>query len=344
MAPAASAPAARRPALLLGAACLWTLCAADAGAERGAALDDALDGALASDGECAEDGQCAVGLMQLRGRSADGGGDALAEFRTAAADAGVTECCSGCSHGFCSPSSFSCHFSKSKPYYKDCDHIAAEATKGCTIHEERIANVWDTCADKDNLKCDSCGLYRAKSTPGLHGGGCPGYEYVGEKVVPTRPLGGAEGITMLTASSFDGIWPCSAKKTHSSPDEALMMNPWRARTQHHLHIVVKPLSNNGRGAVKRIEAVTGCLPGMWHDAHWGCHYSKARLYSSMPNVFSDVLSLAQTGAFGILSANPIGQQTLATLGISVLFVCGGRPAILATSNGQGTCSVEHQLT
>merc|ERR1719343_1878232 len=122
---------------------------------------------------------------------------------------------------------------------------------------------------------------------------------------------------MTTASQFEDVWSCAASKSHRSSDEALMMNPWMARTQHHLHIIVKPLSNSGRGLAKKLETVTGCMPGMWHDAHWGCHFSQARLYPSMPQVFSQVLTLASSGRLGSLQPNPAGQPTLATVGISV---------------------------
>jgi hypothetical protein len=168
--------------------------------------------------------------------------------------------------------------------------------------------------------------------------------FVGEKVVPKSAVGGIESVTMTSASHFSYLWECAAGKTHRSPGEALIMNPWKARTQHQMHIITKPLNSHGHSLARKLEHVTGCRTGSWHNAYWGCHYSKAQLYSSLPDVLSQVFGLASRGALGRLVVNPQGQQTLATIGISVLYICGDRPVVLATSNGHGTCSVEHQMT
>lgn len=256
----------------------------------------------------------------------------------------VLACCDSCPGGFCSPGSGHCYHSKVKPYYKSCSSITHQASMGCSIHEERIADLWETCHSKENRKCKSCGIYAAMHTPGKHGGGCPGVVYVGEKVVPRKPCSGGEGITASTAGEFDKVWSCAVKKTHESPSMAHIMNPWRARTQHHLHIIVKPLDSRGMHLAEKLEKVTGCMPGQWHKAHWACHYSWAQLYNSLPPVFNEVYELAATGNMGTLVTNPSGEPTLASVGISVLYICGGKPVVLATGDGHGGCSVEHAMT
>jgi len=295
--------------------------------------DSELETAFSKDNECAHDATCSLHALQLKGTLSST--DEVED---------VTACCSRCGHGFCSPMSGSCHRSKSKPYYKDCSHIAHEASKGCSIHEERIAELWETCASPSNKRCGSCGIYNAMRTPGMHGGGCHGVVYVGEKVVPKEPVSGGEGVTLANAAQLDNVWNCAVQKDGHSPATAHIMNPWMARTQHHLHVIVKPLDSRGLHLAKRLERATGCMPGQWHDAHFACHHSKARLYEHMPPVFSEVFDLAQTGAMGHLVTNPSGEQTLATVGISVLFICGGKPVILTTGDGHGGCSVEHAMT
>jgi hypothetical protein len=137
---------------------------------------------------------------------------------------------------------------------------------------------------------------------------------------------------------------CSASQTGSSPQMALIMNPWLARTQHQLHVKTMPLDGRGEHLAKSLEKITGCLTGSWHSAHFQCPFSQARLYSSMPSVFSQVFDLATTGALGRLAVNPGGQPSLATVGITVLFICKGKPVVLAHGDGHGGCSIEHSVS
>eukprot|EP00933_Yihiella_yeosuensis_P071163 TRINITY_DN79360_c0_g1_i1.p1 TRINITY_DN79360_c0_g1~~TRINITY_DN79360_c0_g1_i1.p1 ORF type:complete len:351 (-),score=58.71 TRINITY_DN79360_c0_g1_i1:285-1337(-) len=320
-----------------------------------------IDEALSVDSECAN-GQggtsCSLNALQLKGQKISESKENLSaqelwhghhhHHHTGHGhhhhDDKVAACCSGCPNGFCSPGSGSCHASKGKPYYKSCRDLSHEASKGCTQHEERIANLWASCADAQNAACASCGIYSAMNNPGMHGGGCPGVVYVGEKVVPKSPVSGGEAITANNAAALSNVWSCAVKKSGASPSMALIMNPWRARTQHHLHVIVKELDSRGHSLVQRLEHVTKCQTGKWHDAHWACHYSKAQLYSSLPPVFKEVMDLASTGAVGHLVTNPAGQPTLASTGISVLYICGGKPVVLVTGDGHGGCSVEHAMT
>jgi len=163
-------------------------------------------------------------------------------------------------------------------------------------------------------------------------------------VTPTRAIGGLEGITAATAGSLDYLWRAAAGKAGHSSGMGLITNPWKSRTQHQLHIIVKPLDGRGAALRSRLATTTGCREGSWHNAHFGCIYSKARLYDSMPGVFSQVFQMASTGAMGHLVNNPQGQATLASVGITVLFICGGKPVVLATGNGNGFCSLEHAIT
>merc|ERR1719436_101977 len=98
-------------------------------------------------------------------------------------------------------------------------------------------------------------------------------------------------------------------------------------------------------AVKQLEKATMCMTGSWHKARWSrCRYSSARLFNSMPRVFSEVLSLMSLGYMGRPVRNRFGQATLASVGISVLHICGGRPVVLVTCDGYGSCSVLRPVT
>eukprot|EP00445_Apocalathium_hangoei_P064143 CAMPEP_0204121272 /NCGR_PEP_ID=MMETSP0361-20130328/8108_1 /ASSEMBLY_ACC=CAM_ASM_000343 /TAXON_ID=268821 /ORGANISM="Scrippsiella Hangoei, Strain SHTV-5" /LENGTH=80 /DNA_ID=CAMNT_0051072549 /DNA_START=349 /DNA_END=588 /DNA_ORIENTATION=- len=79
-----------------------------------------------------------------------------------------------------------------------------------------------------------------------------------------------------------------SKAGNTSPQMALIMNPWLARTQHQLHVKTMPLDVRGEHLAKSLEKITGCLMGSWRSAHFQCPFSQARLYSSMPSVFSQV--------------------------------------------------------
>jgi len=223
--------------------------------------------------------------------------------------------------------------------------ILGASTCGCCCHhEEKISGIWDTCASKANGCCRSCGIWHAQHSPGKHGGGSYGAVYVGEKVVPRTPVGGMEGITASTAGSLSYVFQAAARKAGYSSHWALITNPWRSRTQHQLHVIVKPLDGRGASLASSLEKVTQCRTGSWQNAHFACIYSKAQLFHSMPSVFSQVYSLAAGGAMGRLETNPHGQPTLATVGIAVLFICGGKPVVLATGDGHGHCSIEHSIT
>eukprot|EP00933_Yihiella_yeosuensis_P026721 TRINITY_DN20779_c0_g1_i3.p1 TRINITY_DN20779_c0_g1~~TRINITY_DN20779_c0_g1_i3.p1 ORF type:complete len:444 (-),score=56.30 TRINITY_DN20779_c0_g1_i3:826-2082(-) len=210
----------------------------------------------------------------------------------------------------------------------------------CCHHEEKISDVWATCASSVNQQCASCSLFHAVHNHQKCGSDVA---IVGEKVCPTTPIGGQEGITRNNAGSFGNVWRCAAKATGSSPNIGLILNPWKARTQHQLHIKTMPLDQRGVSLMKKLEKITKCRTGTWHNAHFKCPYSKARLYSSMPSVFSQVFSLASRGALGRLAVNPDGQTTLATVGITVLFICEGKPVVLAHGDGHGGCSIEHSI-
>jgi len=210
----------------------------------------------------------------------------------------------------------------------------------CCHHEEKISNPWASCASKENRHCGSCSLYGAVRSHPRCG---KGVAIVGEKVCPVAPIGGGEGITSNNAGAFSDVWTCAASKTGSSANMGLILNPWKARTQHHLHVKTMPLDNRGMLLRKSLEKITQCKTGTWHNAHFKCPYSKARLYSSMPPVFSEVVELAASGELGHPLVNPEGQATLARVGITVLFVCKGKPVVLAHGNGHGGCSIEHSI-
>lgn len=210
----------------------------------------------------------------------------------------------------------------------------------CCYHEEKISEPWASCASSANRGCKSCSLYGAVRTHPKCGGGVA---IVGEKICPVTPIGGGEGITSNNAGGFSNVWSCAAGKTGSAANMGLILNPWKARTQHHLHVKTMPLDGRGMRLRKSLEKITKCKTGTWHSAHFKCRYAKARLYSSMPPVFSEVMELASKGALGHLRVNPDGQATLATVGITVLFICEGKPVVLAHGNGHGGCSIEHSI-
>lgn len=310
--------------------------------------------ALAHDDECSVDGRvgCSLNALQARADTAD-------------SSSGHSFCSSyGCNVAYSSRRACQCnadcvrHHNCCTDYAAVCSKDTDSATPKsdsslscpddncpCAIHEEKIADVWKTCATRVNSRCKACGIWGALHTAGSHGGGCHGVGYVGEKVVPTAPLGGVEGITASTASAFDDVFSCAVKKQHYSADFTHTVNPWKARTQHHLHVLVKPLDSRGKHVQEMLEKITGCtVDNEWKRAHVHlCHYSWARLYSSMPKVFSDVYELASQGSLGTLVSNPDGEPTLATVGISVLYICNGKPVVLAHGDGAGGCSIEHQV-
>merc|ERR1712238_545155 len=104
-----------------------------------------------------------------------------------------------------------------------------------------------------------------------------------------------------------------------------------------------PLDSRGMALARRLEKITKCQTGKWHSAHFKCPFSKVQLFSSMPAVFSKVVAYASTGALGRMLTNPAGDATLANVGITVLFICDGKPAVLAHSDGRGHCSIEHSI-
>lgn len=213
----------------------------------------------------------------------------------------------------------------------------------CCHHEEKISNPWASCHAPENHGCGSCGLYMAVGCKHCWPRCGRTVAIVGDKVCPVAPIGGGEGITSSNAAGFNDVWTCAAGKTDSSPHRGLILNPWKARTQHQLHVKTMPLDHRGMRLRKRLENITQCTAGAWHSAHFKCRYSKARLYASMPLVFSEVMELASDGALGSLRANPEGQATLATVGITVLFICEGKPVVLAHGDGRGGCSIEHSI-
>ncbi|CAE8667588.1 unnamed protein product [Polarella glacialis] len=218
----------------------------------------------------------------------------------------------------------------------------------CSHHEEKITEIWETCAAKENSCCHACGVWAA-TTAKLHrgtGGWCPGAVDLGDKVVPIAPCGGVEAISANTSADFDSLWYCAEDKTRASQGMALIVNPWLARTQHHLHVVVKPLDFRGHALARRLEKITACRTDRdWQQAHFVCRYSTARLYKSLPPIFSEVLSMAaNTTSMGQLVLNSEGQPTLASVGITLLYICGGKPVVIATGNGKGGCSIEHSIT
>ncbi|CAE8649912.1 unnamed protein product [Polarella glacialis] len=218
----------------------------------------------------------------------------------------------------------------------------------CRQHEEKITEEWETCAAKENRCCHACGVWTATEVK-LHqhsGGSCPGAIDLGDKVVPIAPCGGVESINANTSADFDSLWHCAAKKTRASQGMALIVNPWLARTQHHLHVVVKPLDGRGHALARRLEKITACrTDGDWHQAHFKCRYSQARLYKALPPIFSEVFSMAfNTTTMGQLILNPEGNATLASVGITLLYICGGKPVVIASGDGKGGCSIEHSIT
>lgn len=263
--------------------------------------------------------------------------DAVVSFTSVS---GVTQCCTGCSTGFCSPGSGRCYLGKSKPYYKDCSYVLHQVSMGCSVHEEQISDPWASCAAAKNRQCGSCGLYGAVSNHPKCGSDVA---IVGEKVCPVAAVGGVESITQSNAGDFNNVWTCAASQTGSSPNMALILNPWKARTQHQFHVKTMPLDSRGQHLANELEKITDCQAGEWHNAHFVCPFSKAQVFDSMPNVLSKVFALASTGALGHLAVNPSGQPTLATVGVTVLFICGGKPVVLANGDGNGGCSIEHSI-
>ncbi|CAE8740945.1 unnamed protein product [Polarella glacialis] len=127
----------------------------------------------------------------------------------------------------------------------------------CSHHEEKITEPWKTCAAKENRCCHSCGVWSAVNARPHHGtGGCVNLK---DKVAPTAPCGGMEGITASTSADFDSLWQCASKKTRASPGMALIVNPWLARTQHHMHVVVKPLDDRGHALARRKSRLAGLV-------------------------------------------------------------------------------------
>lgn len=219
-------------------------------------------------------------------------------------------------------------------------------TCGCCCHNggDKISNFWATCAAPENRCCHSCGIWNAQQS---HWGSRGAQIMWGYMVVPSVPVSGMESITRSTAGQFDFLWNVAAAQVGHSSAYALIANPSMSRTQHQLHIHFRRMTSPGQSLRRKLEASLGCSAGVWQNAHvhmGGCRYSKARVFSSMPGVFSSVYSLATTRALGNLRSNPEGDLTLGTVGISVLFVCGGKPLVLATSSGGGYCSIEHSIS
>lgn len=273
---------------------------------------------------------------------------AEAEVEPLDALAADDQCGAGSGEEACSLNALQLRGTKSDEEFEEgLDFNRSAFTPGCgccCYHEEKISNIWGTCADRENSCCKSCGIWHAEHNHGKHSSGGHGAAFVGEKVSPTSPVGGMESITANTAGSLNYLWNAAAGKARHAPWMALMTNPWLSRTQHQLHILVKPLDTRGTSLVHRLEKITGCRTGEWHSAHFGCHYSKAQLFDGMPPVFSEVYKLASKGAMGHLISNPQGQWTLASVGITVLNICNGKTVVLATGNGHGSCSIEHAIT
>mmetsp|Transcript_95371 Transcript_95371/g.253394 ORF Transcript_95371/g.253394 Transcript_95371/m.253394 type:complete len:299 (-) Transcript_95371:62-958(-) len=292
---------------------------------------------------------CSIGLLFLSCAPLAVAADAEVEpLEALAVD---DQCAAGASDEACTLSALQLRGAKAEngtePEDPDLSFDAKAFRHGCGCccnHEEKISNVWGTCADSENACCKSCGIWHAEHSHGKSSHGGHGVKFVGEKVCPSRPVGGMESINSGSAGSLDYLWSAAAGKAGHSAQMALMSNPWQSRTQHQLHILVKPLDNRGHHLAHKLEKITGCRTGKWHSAHFACHYSKARLFDGMPPVFSEVYKLASKGAMGHLISNPQGQKTLASVGITVLFICNGKPVVLATGNGNGFCSVEHAIT
>jgi len=217
---------------------------------------------------------------------------------------------------------------------------------GCCCHgtTAKYSEFWETCAAPANACCGSCSVWRHEDH-NRHGAQTA-YGYM---IVPSDPVSGMESITASTAGKYDYLWQAAAAKVQGHADRyALIANPYTARTQNQLHIHFKPLNGQGFSLRKQLEQATGCQTGGWHpvwdmDNRLGnCFTSRAQLFGSLPTVFSNVYSLAASGALGALLQNPSGQATLGTVGIAVLHICSGRPVVLATSSGQEVpCSIEH---
>jgi len=147
-------------------------------------------------------------------------------------------------------------------------------------------------------------------------------------VVPGESVPGMESINGGSARHLDYLW--YAARGHCGSDGCvLLVNPVGHRTQDQLHIHFWHM--NGRGpALKHQLEQSLCGKYGWRSFRQ-CGHAKARMYNSMPGVFSEV-------------ARAFGGGSLAHVGITVMFThaCGGgqKVMILATTG----CSLEHDIS
>jgi len=165
----------------------------------------------------------------------------------------------------------------------------------------------------------------------------PGTQIVhGYLVVPSDPLVGMEAITEVTAHHYNFLWVEAAARANRHENWVLMVNPSMSRTQHQLHIFFRKLNMQGLEMRDQLRKLTNCDSATgWVSARslGVCVFARARLFDDLPDVFSEVYREATRNNLGPLFLNPQGVQTLSTVGITVVFACGGKTIVLATSSG-----------
>mmetsp|Transcript_54769 Transcript_54769/g.158459 ORF Transcript_54769/g.158459 Transcript_54769/m.158459 type:complete len:271 (-) Transcript_54769:127-939(-) len=198
--------------------------------------------------------------------------------------------------------------------------VAEKEAAGCP-HSDQIMKPSDTCAASENYGCAGCYLYRV----------CRGRTACvinGYMVVPGEPLRGMEDINGGNAGSYDFLFSVARSRCGSNSC-VLITNPIHYRTQHQMHIHYRHYNGGGAALKKRLEAALCGTSGWKYFSE--CGSAKARLYDSMPGVFSAV-------------AAAYGGGSLADVGITVWFTdaCGGgqKTMILASTH----CSIEHSIS
>lgn len=185
---------------------------------------------------------------------------------------------------------------------------------------DKVVDASDTCAASENYHCGGCYIYR--QCKGRHTCVLNGY-----MIAPGEPLRGMEDISGGNAGKWDYLWS-AAEHQCGSDSCVLISNPIHFRTQHQMHLHYRHYNGGGASLKSRLES-TLCGTSGWQPFEQ-CGAAKARLYDSMPGVFSAV-----AGAYG--------GGNLANVGITVWFTskCGGRKVMILAQTG---CSIEHGIS
>jgi len=210
-------------------------------------------------------------------------------------------------------------------------------------NEDAVTVYAASCGSPRNRCCGACGMWNNMDHR------IPGCQVVhGYLVVPSDPLVGMEAITGGTAPHYDFLWREAADRAGRAEGYVLLVNPSMSRTQHQMHVFFKWLNQPGLQMRDQLVELTSCDSSSadWQDAHalGLCTFARARVFDELPAVFSEVWAEAMRKTLGPLLKNPNGVNTLSTVGITVVFACGGKAIVLATSSGGGYCSLEHSIT